>query len=424
MSCEASWNVIDMVGGCAAAALGWGAEAVGDMAVGIVESVIGLIAQALGEAVGWVIENLGTFWVNVPTFSSALSDDPSSAVGFMWAHLHWYIGALLLFAVLFAAGKIIITQRSQPVVEILRTLMVFALIVGAGLPTIVALSESADLFSSWIIDEATDDDFTSGLAGIIKYDVMATGGLGTLIVTIIGGILAILASIVQIMLLFMRSAMIVLLAAVLPLSASFTNTEMGQQWFKRAVAWLLAFILYKPVASIIYALAFRMVSGNSGGNAFMGLLIGITMMVLSLLALPALMRFMVPAVSHTAGGAGFGAVMGAVVAGGGAIVGARMMMSGSSGSGTSGPTGAAPSAGGRGQAGPSGPTGGSGPAGGGGAAGKSGSAGAAGSAAGAAGGAATAGALTAVQIAREQTGKALAKPGEMASQTTGENPNG
>lgn len=433
MSCELGWNPIDVVGGCIGAAFGAASGTVGDMASSIFTSILDVIVSAMAEALGWMITNLGTFWLSVPAFTSAFSSDPSSAVGFMWSRLHWYLGALLIFSVLFGAGKIILARRSQPGVELAKSLMTFALVVGAGLPTIAALAEAADLFSSWIIDQATGDDFTAGLKKIVGVDLLLSGGLGTTIVMIIGGLLAVLASIVQIMLLVMRSAMMVLLASILPIAAATTNTQMGQQWFTKTTAWLLAFILYKPVASIIYALAFRLVSGNGGGEPIMGLLTGFTLMVLSLLALPALMRFMVPAVAHTAGGAGFGAVMGAMIAGGSAMAGARMMMGGSSGSsgasGGSGPTGAV-SSGGRGAAGASGPPGpprgpgpwgSSGAAGGGAAAGGAAAkSGAAKGAASAAGGAASMGATVAAQYAAEKAGAALSKPGQATSQAAGE----
>ena len=52
--------------------------------------------------------------------------------------------------------------------------------------------------------------------------------------------------------------MLILLLGVLPIAAAATNTEMGRGWFKQIIAWLLAFILYKPVAAIVYATAIRL----------------------------------------------------------------------------------------------------------------------------------------------------------------------
>lgn len=137
------------------------------------------------------------------------------------------------------------------------------------------------------------------------------------------GIIAFLATLVQILLMFVRNGMVVLLIGILPLAAAMSNTEMGMHWFKKASAWLIAFALYKPAAAIVYAVAF-VLPGQQGINALMS---GMMMLILAVLALPALLRFVVPAVGAVAGGGGTGGFAGGVA---GSMVGMRM------------PTGAAP----------------------------------------------------------------------------------
>ena len=127
------------------------------------------------------------------------------------------------------------------------------------------------------------------------------------------GIIAFLATVIQIMLMLVRGGMLVLLVGTLPLVAAFSNTEMGMQWFRKAGAWLVAFALYKPAAAIVYAVAFDL-AGQPGALA---LLDGVMMLVLAILALPALLRFVVPATSALAGGGGAGGMLAG--AAGGAI---------------------------------------------------------------------------------------------------------
>ena len=99
-----------------------------------------------------------------------------------------------------------------------------------------------------------------------------------------------------------RAGMLVLLAGALPLSASFTNTEAGRMWFQRFVAWMAAFILYKPAAAIIYATAFRLMSSDVfDGDGLMSVLVGVALMVIALVALPALLRFFAPMTATLAG---------------------------------------------------------------------------------------------------------------------------
>lgn len=124
-------------------------------------------------------------------------------------------------------------------------------------------------------------------------------------IAIVLGLLAFLGSVIQIMLMLVRGGMLVLLVGTLPLIAAFSNTEMGHQWFRKATAWLLAFALYKPAAAIIYAVAFKL-GGQQGALA---LLDGVMMLFLAILALPALLRFLVPATSALASGGGAGVML-------------------------------------------------------------------------------------------------------------------
>jgi hypothetical protein len=134
------------------------------------------------------------------------------------------------------------------------------------------------------------------------------------------GVLCVVAGVIQIVLMVVRSAMLILLLGVLPSAAAATNTEMGRSWFKRIIAWVLAFIHYKPVAAIVYATAIRLVANNNAplhfdgknandvGSLVMNVVTGLSMLVLALFALAALMRFIVPMVSATAGAAGAGMI--------------------------------------------------------------------------------------------------------------------
>ena len=64
-----------------------------------------------------------------------------------------------------------------------------------------------------------------------------------------------------------RSGMLVILAGILPTTAAFTNTEMGRQWFQKAVGWTIAFILYKPAAAIVYSVAFLLMGSTRAATS-------------------------------------------------------------------------------------------------------------------------------------------------------------
>jgi type IV secretion system protein TrbL len=189
---------------------------------------------------------------------------------------------------------------------------------------------AADALSASIIDRATDGKGFAHAMGILVMTNQT--GVGVFILIILG-LVGLIASLMQIVLMIVRGGMLVILAGILPTTAAFTNTEMGRQWFQKAVGWTIAFILYKPAAAIVYAVAFKLM-GSSGGNVLLGSITGFALMIVALLALPALMRFVTPMVGAVASGSGGGA--GAAV--GAMATGAVSMGRSGSGRGNASPT--------------------------------------------------------------------------------------
>jgi hypothetical protein len=185
---------------------------------------------------------------------------------------------------------------------------------GLGLGVISILVIAADALSVAVIERSTDG---KGFAQSMNILVMTNQtGVGVFILIVLG-LIGLIASLVQVVLMVVRSGMLVILAGILPTTAAFTNTEMGRQWFQKAVGWTIAFILYKPAAAIVYSVAFLLMGNGAGQNALIKSITGFTLMVVALFALPALMRFVTPMVGAVAsgGGAGAGAAVGAMATG-------------------------------------------------------------------------------------------------------------
>lgn len=252
----------------------------------------------------------------------------STAVGFIQNSLWYYVGALTILSVMIAGVRMAWTQRAQPGKDLLQSLITLVVVSGAGLLVISLAVTAADQFSIWILNGALECDVSTvgstcfGSNILILMQLSSTSVIG-LIGIIILGVLAMLLSIVQIVLMVIRGGMLVVLAGILPASASFTNTAVGKQWFQKTVGWTIAFILYKPVAAIVYAAAFQL-TGTSvfqeDGGGFWSILTGLGLMLVALLALPALMKLAAPMVSAVAGGG----AAGLAVAGGAGAIGGEM----------------------------------------------------------------------------------------------------
>ncbi|MHC8609911.1 hypothetical protein ACW4FP_19915 (plasmid) [Paenarthrobacter ureafaciens] len=320
------------------------------------------MAKAIADAVGNVIKTLGTFWVNVGTPALTAAPGGSTAsdpVLFLQNSLYFWTASLAVLSVLVGAAKMTIERRGAPLRDLVRSLATLIVVSGAGVAAVGLLTVAADQFSAWIITNSTNGtSFNENITAMLALS--ATSPIGAIMIILLG-LIAILASVMQIVLMIIRGGLLVILTGIFPTAAAFTNTEAGKGWFQKCTAWLIAFILYKPAAAIIYATAFQLsgskIFGNSGdgkdfGSALLTTVTGLALMIIALFAMPALMRFVTPMVGAVTGGGGAmaagsvgalasGAIsMGGAGRGGGASAGSTTTHSASSNNpGSQGPSG-------------------------------------------------------------------------------------
>jgi hypothetical protein len=285
----------------------------------------------------------------------ATGQDASSTVAFVQNSLWWYVLALAMVSVIIGGARMAWEQRAQPGKDLVQSMLTLLVVTGFGLAAVGIFVTAADEFSSWIIEESLKEQggasFKDAVENLLGFNAL-TGGAASAIAVIVLGLVAFLACLLQVMLMVVRGAMLILLAGILPAAAAATNTELGRTWFKRCIAWLVAFILYKPAAAIVYATAFRLLDTNieRDTDGLVTALTGMALMVMAIVALPALLRFVTPMVGAVAGSGGGGVAgalsavpaMGAVSAGRRSGTGAPSSGGSSSASGTGGsPTGSA-----------------------------------------------------------------------------------
>jgi hypothetical protein len=297
---------------------GWEAFSIGCHAGSAIEDVandaVKNMAKAIAEAVGQTVQTLGTFWINVGT--PDLTASPGGTTGsdpvlFLQNSLYFWTAALAVLSVLVGSAKMVIERRGAPLRDLVRSLATLIVVSGAGVAAVGLLTVAADQFSAWIIKNSTDGtSFNENITALLALS--ATSPIGSIMIILLG-LIAILASVMQIVLMIIRGGLLVILTGVFPTAAAFTNTEAGKGWFQKCTAWLIAFILYKPAAAIVYATAFQLsgskIFGNVGdgkdfGSALLTTVTGLALMIIALFAMPALMRFVTPMVGAVAGGGG------------------------------------------------------------------------------------------------------------------------
>jgi len=259
------------------------------------------LAQAVGDGVRWTVANTATWWTGIG--SPDLTAEPAVARMQQWL---LPVAAAVAAAGMIAAGaRMALTRKASPLLDVTGGLVTIAAASTIGVAVVTLLLKAGDAWSAWILQQSTGGQFTERLT--LALDL---GGGAAPAVVIVFGIAAIVLSVVQAGLMLFRQAALVILAGVLPLAAAGSVAPMTRGWVRKVAAWMLALIFYKPAAAAVYATAFTMI--GSGGTHTT--LMGFVMLVLSVVALPGLLRFFTWT-TGTIASSGGGQILGAATVG-------------------------------------------------------------------------------------------------------------
>jgi hypothetical protein len=267
---------------------------------GLFDKFFEAVSKVVLDAVTNVIKAVGFLWVYLETPDVA-NNGPAN---WIQEHTYFMVVAVGGIAVMVAAVQMAFTHRGEPVRDILKSLLTLV-VVSTGAATFAAtLITAADKFSAWLITKALgsgENAVAAKLAIVLTDPIKGPKETFGFVLVIFVGILMVITALVQLALMVVRYGMLVLLVGMLPLTAAATNTEMGMMWFKRAIGWLVGFIIYKPVAALIYATAIILIGGppkvegaKEGTSDTLNMAMGITLMIVAVVALPAILRFVSP----------------------------------------------------------------------------------------------------------------------------------
>lgn len=265
--------------------------------------VLSGIAQAVTDGVKWIVTNTATWWLRIP--SPDLSGEPAVA-----AIQHWLLpvtSAVAVAGVIAAGARMALTRRANPLFDVTGGLLTLAAAGTLGVAAATLLLKAGDAWSSWVLQTSTGGQFTHRLTLLLTL-----GGGAAPAAVLVFGVIAIVLSLVQAALMLFRQVALVILAGVLPLAAAGSVTPLTRAWIRRTTSWTLALIFYKPAAAAVYATAFTMI--GSGGSP-QTMLMGFVMLLLSILTLPALMKFFTWTTGTVTGPGSGGQLLGAATMG-------------------------------------------------------------------------------------------------------------
>jgi len=265
--------------------------------------VLGGIAQAIAAGVRWIVENTATWWLRIP--SPNLAAEPAVTRIQQW--LLPITVAVAIGGVIAAGARMALTRRANPLLDVASGLLTVAAASTLGVTAMTQLLKAGDAWSAWVLQVSTGGHFTQRL--ILALNL---GGGAAPAVVLVCGTIAIVLSLVQAVLMLFRQAALIILAGVLPLAAAGSVAPMTRSWIRKVTAWMLALICYKPAAAAVYAAAFTMI--GSGGSP-RTVLMGFVMLAMSVVMLPALMKFFTWTTGAIAGSGGGGQFLGAATVG-------------------------------------------------------------------------------------------------------------
>ena len=278
------------------------------------------IASAIQSGVTWMVTQSLTWWVQVP--SPNLAGEP--AVGQLQQWILPLAIAVAVLGVIIAGGRMALTRKANPLIDVGSGLVVIAATSAVGVLLPSLLLRAGDAWSSWVLQASTGGQFAARLTSVLTLN-----GASPAVVVVLG-IVAIIISAIQAVLMLFRQGALVVLAGVLPLAAAGMLNPATRTWFRRVTGWMLALIFYKPAAAAVYATAFTMIGA---GRSTRTVLMGFAMVFLSLFALPVLIRLFSWTTGHVADSASGGGFLQAALGGAVAIGALRGWMGGMGGSG-------------------------------------------------------------------------------------------
>lgn len=184
------------------------------------------------------------------------------------------------------------------------------------------LMNGVDSFSSWVLNNSVSDPVANRFIALASM-----GGITAPGAVIFAGIVLIFSGIIQAVLMFLREGAVVVLVGVVILAAAGGFNPATKSWFPKVVGWMMGLIFYKAFAALTYAAAFHFIGSDDGDPRTV--FVGITMIVLSIVALPVMVKFFSWAAPAAVNGSGAGGALAGLAGAGAAVVAMRGIGGGS-----------------------------------------------------------------------------------------------
>lgn len=283
--------------------------------MGMLDNLVSEATKSLGE----MILNLGTWWVKAPVPSLFITSSPAYKLE---DYLRFLLAAVMIASLIFAGIRVIIDGRGDSLRQVAQSLITVVVISGAGLTLASALISIFDETSVWLLNTVTEESaetFGRRIIPVLWESTQVPGGTVPVLLLALAGILA---NIIQMAMIWIRSILLMVIMGLAPIIASTIGTSWGRAWAGKILGFFSGLVLYKLAVSIIYATTILFLTSESSGlEGFVSFLVGVMLMVFAAVCPFALVGLLMPTgamIASSMGGVG-GAATGAATVASGAV---------------------------------------------------------------------------------------------------------
>lgn len=283
--------------------------------MGMLDNLVSEATKSLGE----MILNLGTWWVKAPVPSLFITSSPAYK---LQDYLRFLLAAVMIASLIFAGIRGIIDGRGDSLRQVAQSLVTVVVISGAGLTLASTLISIFDQTAVWLLDTVTEESaetFGKRIIPVLWESTHVPGGTVPVLLLALAGILA---NIIQMAMIWIRSILLMVIMGLAPIIASTIGTSWGRAWAGKILGFFSGLVLYKLAVSIIYATTILFLTSESSGlEGFVSFLVGVMLMVFAAVCPFALVGLLMPTgamIASSMGGVG-GAATGAATVASGAV---------------------------------------------------------------------------------------------------------
>lgn len=300
-------------------------------------SVLHDIAESMASAAAGLLKTMTSVWMQVDAPPLTGASSPATTI---MDGTRWITVSVAVVCILVAAARMAIRRRGEPGSAMALGLARLVFVSAVATFLVQVAGQAGDELSSALVHSASVGTNTwSTVISVTGVSAAFAPGDGVLLTV---AVVIVVATLIQLLMMVMRVGLLIVLTGTLPLAAAASMSDWGENWWRKHLGWLAAWLAYKPAAAVLFASAMVLTHMK---HSFVEVAAGFMILILMVFLLPALLRLIAPmtaSLGAASGGALALGAAGAVATGAarlGGIDGIRSMLSGLGGDGPSGNSG-------------------------------------------------------------------------------------